>query len=213
MKKVFYLLLALCGFFTSCSNDSDFDRISEEMKSISDDEFFAQLEVLDLMSYDSNETILVPNGQCLIGAIISAGQQLGVSWDYLKVELLTRLYLGSPSVDIDGNFIGYNTNPLTLKKFLGTFFQRVSFLPLETKGLDERLGKGATAIGLLEDKESNTSHAYNIQSKCTKHKSDCFICYDSVTGETVHLKASQFETLKCFFLMEPKHFPSSDNQE
>ena len=64
MKKVFYLLLALCAFFTSCSDDSDFDRNSEEMNSISDDEFFAQLEVLDLMFYDSNEAILVPNGQC-----------------------------------------------------------------------------------------------------------------------------------------------------
>ena len=63
-KSFCNLLLALCGFFTSCSDDSDFDRNSEEMNSISDDEFFAQLEVLDLMFYDSNETILVPNGQC-----------------------------------------------------------------------------------------------------------------------------------------------------
>ncbi len=125
MKNVFfYLMLTLSCFFVSCSNDSDFDINSEEKQSVSDIDFFIQLDALDLMYQSSNETISVPNGQCLVGAIIAAGQQLGVKWDYLTVKNLTQLYLGSPSVDMDGNFIGYNTDPLTLKRFFGNILSK-----------------------------------------------------------------------------------------
>lgn len=213
MKKNFYLMLVLSCFISSCSNDFEFDRNTVEKQFVTDDDFFAQLEVLDLMYQGSEESILVPNGECLIGAIMSAGEQLGVKWNYAIVRNLTQSYLGNPSVDMEGQIIGYNTSLLTLKKFLGTFFEGVYFLPLNINGLEEKLGKEFTAIGLLEDKTNNTSHAYNIQSKCNKHKPDCFICYDPVTGRLEHLQASSFKVSKCFLLRNPKRVPSSRNNE
>lgn len=203
MKKVFFLLSLLLALFTSCSNDfseNDLTLQSDLQKQESKTELANFLVLYDV----DGEPIIVPNGECLVGAILSAGRECGMEWNPAVVRQAVEAYCGKMSLDVEGQPLGFPFKGNSFQDFLKQFFKIARNANLTVEVLKDTLGKNGTAIGIVFNDDHQTAHAYNIQSYCHSHKPCCYICYDAVEGKTVHLKGSAFDQRFSFYLAGPK---------
>lgn len=210
MKSKIYLFVSLLlAFLTSCSQDSMDDNLSNNDITLEQALEDAALSDEALACYDAEGSGIVPNGECLIGAIVKAGEQFGVHWEIAIVKQFVDLYLHKPSLDPEGNVIGNPSNPRTLKLFLKAFFDYSQYVNLEDDYFKSKIGTEYTAIAIVKNKdEQNSGHAYTVLRSCNKHKGNCYICYDSVSGSEDHIKSSEFAENFAFILAEPKRTPN-----
>lgn len=213
MKKKFFLLCSLLLSLLTCCTQDSMDEDLRIMNEAQEQELDAILADYDLLTYGANDSGVVPNGECLIGAIMSAGKQFGIRWEYREVKLYVDNYLNKPSLDMNGNVIGNPSDSKTLEKFLHSFFGYVRIGDLNNVMVQGYLGNKITVIAIVKNyDEQNTGHAYNVIELCTKHKNNCFICYDPVLGYNVHIRSSEFADRFTFVLSKPKIRPAMDKQ-
>ena len=210
-SKVYLFVSLLLVLLTSCTQDSMDDDLSDEEVSLEQIFEDAALSDYELACYDAEDFGIVPNGECLIGAIMKAGEQFNVHWNYGQVKLLVDNYLHKPSIDYNGNIIGFPSDPKTLEIFLHTFFDRAQRALLDNSMVRSYIGKKLTAIAIVKNHDKqNTGHAYNVLRPCNEHKDNCYICYDPVAGSEVHIKSSEFAINFAFILEGPKSTPNLD---
>lgn len=212
MKFKFYLFVSLLlAFLASCTQDSMDEDLSNNGVTLEQLLEEARLSDEAIAFYGAEGSGIVPNGECLIGAIMKAGEHFGVHWDYAQVKLLVDNYLHEPSLDFNGEVIGNPSSPYTLELFLHTFFERAQITQLSNEMVRSYIGKELSAIAIVKNNdEQNSGHAYTILGPCDKHKNNCYICYDPVAGSEVHIKSSEFAEYFAFILQEPKATPNPD---
>jgi len=165
-----------------------------------------------LACYDAEGSGIVPNGECLIGAIMKAGEQFGVRWKYGQVKMLVDNFLNKPNIDINGHRIGNPSDPRSLRDFLKTFFKTSQIMEFDNPIFIANMGKGYMGIAIVKNyDEQNSGHAYTVLRRCDKHKNNCYVCYDPVAGNEVHLKHSEIAYGFSFLLAEPKKVPNLDD--
>lgn len=215
MKHLFNLVLItiIMAFAVGCSDDSNSIDAFQENTTIESNELMLELSFFDRLYENASTPVIVPNGECLAGAILSAGEQLGTHWSPSMIKYLVELYLGTPQLDYKGELLGYGCNPTNFQLFLEYLFKRASHASLDMQQIKYSLGHGNTAIGIILNEDGKTAHAYNILRHCDEHKPNCYVCYDPVSGELKHIQASEFEGRFTLFLAEPKLRPSSPNED
>lgn len=213
MKSKLYLFVSLLlALLTSCTQDSMDDDLSNEDATLEQMLEEAALADYDLVCYDAEGSGTVPNGECLIGAIIKAGEHFGVHWDYPQVKFAVDNFLNKPNLDINGNRIGNPSDPRSLRDFLKTFFKTSQVMEMDNPFFIANMGKGFTGIAIVKNyDEQNSGHAYTVLRRCDKHKNNCYVCYDPVAGNEVHLKHSEIAYGFSFLLAEPKKVPNLDD--
>ena len=183
------LLLAL---FTCCTQDSTEDGLISQRQ-----ELESKLMYLRTNYVNSTNSFVLPNGECLAGAILTAAEKLGINWIQDEVRKEVRLYFGDYFVDDDGE---------KYKPFLKHLFKSVS--PIDLRYVDDKsdeLGKKLVVIGIVKDRVYGTAHAYCVHSHCTKHSPRCYICYNTFTGCDEHVKAARFDPVLTFSVQTPYH--------
>ncbi len=212
MKAKFYLFASLLlAFLSSCSQDSMDGDLSNEDVSLEQIFEDAALSDYELACYDAEDSGIVPNGECLVGAIMKAGEQFKVHWNYAQVKRLVDNYLNKPSIDYNGNVIGFPSDPRTLRAFLRTFFDFSYIMEFDNPVFIANIGKGYTGIAIAKNyDDQNSGHAYTVLRLCDKHKNNCYICYDPVAGYEVHLKHSEIAYGFSFILKGAKSTPHLD---
>lgn len=213
MKFKFYLFVSLLlAFLASCTQDSMDEDLANNDVTLEQLLEEAGLSDEALACYDAEGSGIVPNGECLIGAIVKAGEQFGIHWNAAGVKYAVDNFLHEPYLDINGERIGNPSDPRSIARFLKTFFDASQVMLLDNSFFTANLGKGFTGIGIVKNyDEQNSGHAYTILGLCNKHKNDCYICYDPVAGCEVHLKRSEFAYGFTFILGKPKTIPNLED--
>ncbi len=210
MKSKLYLFVSLLlALLTSCTQDSMDDDLSNEDATLEQILEDATLSDEDLACYNAEDSGIVPNGECLIGAIMKAGEHFGVHWDYPQVKFAVDNFLNKPNLDINGNRIGNPSDPRSMVRFFKTFFDNPQVALLDNSYIRSCIGKELISIAIVKNyDEQNSGHAYNVIKPCDKHKNNCYICYDSVCGTESHIKACEFAYGFAFIFKGAKLTPS-----
>ena len=196
------LLLAL---FTCCTQDSTEEDFVPQVGT-QRQELESKLMYLRTNYVNSTNSFVLPNGECLAGAILTAAEKLGINWIQDEVRKEVRLYFGDYFVDDDGERIGVAITVEKYKPFLKHLFKSVS--PIDLRYVDDKsdeLGKKLVVIGIVKDRVYGTAHAYCVHSHCTKHSPRCYICYNTFTGCDEHVKAARFDPVLTFSVQTPYH--------